>query len=157
MAEPRGVIELMKGHGFTAGLDEDALALVAGCARNVRFNAGEYIFREGEDADRFYLIRHGQVALEMAIPGKGRTVIRTLKDDDELGVSWLIPPYRWSFDARAVTLTRAIGFDAACLRAKCDEDHDLGYALMMRFTPRVWERLRAARLQLADVYGTPGG
>ena len=63
----------------------------------------------------------------------------------------------WSFDARAVTLVRAIGFDAACLRGKCEEDHDLGYALMMQFAPRLWDRLRSTRLQLADIYGKPSG
>jgi len=156
MPRAREIAELLEAHAFTKGLGDQALRFIAGCGQNCRFDPGTYILREGEDANWFYLIRHGTVALEMFIPGKGRTTIRTLKDGDILGVSWLIPPYRWSFDARAVTLTRAIGFDAACLRAKCEEDHDLGYALMMRFTPQVWERLRAARLQLADVYGTPG-
>lgn len=153
MPKAVGIAELLKRHPFTGGLGDEALEFIAGCGRNHSFKAGDYVLREGADADRFYLIRHGTVALEMQIPGKGRTTIRTLKDGDFLGVSWLIPPYRWSFDARAVTPVRAIGFDAACLRGKCEADHDLGYALMMRFTPQIWERLRAARLQLADVYG----
>lgn len=152
----RDIKGLLKSHGFTHGLTDEQLAFIAGCATNCRFRPGDYIFREGDDADRFYLIRHGTAALEMTIPGRGPTTIRTLKDHDELGVSWLIPPYRWSFDARAVTEVRAIGLDAACLRGKCDEDHDLGYALMMKFAPRLWDRLRSARLQLADVYGRPG-
>lgn len=152
----RDIQELLKSHGFTSGLNDDQRTFIAGCAKNFIFQPGQYIFREGDNADRFYLIRHGTVALEMNIPGRGATTIRTLKENDELGVSWLIPPYRWSFDARAVTQTRAIGFDAACLRGKCEEDHDLGYTLMMQFAPRLWERLRSARLQLADVYGKPG-
>jgi CRP-like cAMP-binding protein len=153
----RDIKQLLKTHEFTSGLNDDQLTFIAGCAKNFSFQPDEYIFREGDAADQFYLIRHGTVALEMNIPGRGATTIRTLKENDELGVSWLIPPYRWSFDARAVTQTRAIGFDAACLRGKCEEDHDLGYTLMMQFAPRLWERLRSARLQLADVYGKPGG
>jgi CRP/FNR family transcriptional regulator, cyclic AMP receptor protein len=153
----RDIQQLLKTHEFTKGLNDEQLSFIAGCAKNVIFQPGAYIFREGDAADQFYLVRHGTVALEMEVPGQGPTTIRTLKDNDELGVSWLIPPYRWSFDARAVTLTRAIGFDAACLRGKCEEDHELGYRLMMRFAPRLWERLRSARLQLADVYGKPGG
>jgi CRP-like cAMP-binding protein len=153
----RDIKQLLKTHEFTSGLNDDQLTFIAGCAKNFSFQAGAYIFHEGDDADQFYLIRHGTVALEMNIPGRGATTIRTLKENDELGVSWLIPPYRWSFDARAVTQTRAIGFDAACLRGKCEEDHDLGYTLMMQFAPRLWERLRSARLQLADVYGKPSG
>ncbi len=153
----RDIQELLKTHAFTKGLNDEQLAVIAGCAKNVIFQSGEYIFREGDAADQFYLVRHGTVALEMAIRGRGATTIRTLKDDDELGVSWLIPPYRWAFDARAVTLTRAIGFDAVCLRGKCEADHELGYRLMMKFTPKLMARLRSARLQLADVYGMPDG
>ncbi len=149
----RDIRELLRSHDFTRGLDDEQLAVIAGCARNLRFDQGDYIFREGESADRFYLIRHGRVALEMNIRGRGQTTIRTLQDDDILGVSWLVPPHRRTFSARVLTRTRAIGFDAVCLRGKCDADHDLGYALMMKFMPELLGRLRAARLQLADVYG----
>lgn len=50
-------------------------------------------------------------------------------------------------------LTRTIAFDAACLRAKCDDDHDLGYILIQRFARIMMQRLQATRLQLLDVYG----
>jgi len=153
----RDIPDLLRSHDFTHGLDDDQLAFIAGCARNFRFDQGDYLFREGDAADRFYLIRHGRVALEMNIRGRGQVTVRTLQDDDILGVSWLVPPHRSTFSARALTLTRAIGFDAVCLRGKCDADHDLGYALMMNFMPELLGRLRSARLQLADVYGAPNG
>jgi CRP-like cAMP-binding protein len=70
-----------------------------------------------------------------------------------LGWSWLFPPYRWHFDARALELTRAIALDGKCLREKCEEDHDLGYELVKRVAQIIMERLQATRLQLLDVYG----
>ena len=70
-----------------------------------------------------------------------------------VGVSWLVPPYRWTYDAKALELTRAIAMDAGCLRAKCEQDHDLGYEVMKRFVPILVERLQATRLQILDVYG----
>ena len=78
-------------------------------------------------ADEFYLIRHGRVALEMTAPGRAAVTFQTVPEGDMVGVSWLIPPYRWAYDARAVDLVRAIGIDAKCLRQKCESDHDLGY------------------------------
>ena len=48
---------------------------------------------------------------------------------------------------------RAIAFDAACLRGKCDTDPALGYELMQRFAAIMVDRLQAARLRLLDVYG----
>jgi CRP-like cAMP-binding protein len=141
-------------HPFFAGFSAAHSRLVAGCARNHRYDAGEYLFREGGSANEFFLVRHGQVALEIVAPAQSPIVIATLHEGEIVGASWLVPPYQWMFDARAVTLTRAIGIDAACLRGKCEADHDLGYEMMKRFLPILVQRLHATRLQLLDVYGT---
>lgn len=144
---------LLVQHPFFKELAAPHLHLVLGCASNVRFNAGEFLFREGEAANQFYLIRHGKVALQMFIPQRGPITIETIEAGDVLGWSWLFPPYRWHFDAQALELTRATAFDGQCLRTKCDEDHDLGYDLMRRFAQVMTQRLQATRLQLLDVYG----
>ena len=140
-------------HPFFAGLDEGFRKLACGCAKNVRFEPGDYIFHEGEPADQFYLLRHGHVALQISAPGRGAMTFQTIGDGEVFGVSWLVPPYRWTYDAKALGLTRAIAMDAACLRQKCEADHDLGYAVMKQFMPVLIERLHATRLQLLDVYG----
>lgn len=145
--------QILQEHPFFAGAPAELIRLVAGCARNHMFHAGEYLFRDGEPANEFFLIRHGKVALEINPPGRAAIVFETLTVGDFAGASWLIPPYRWVFDARAVELTRATGIDAACLRGKCEADHDLGYEMMKRFLPALVKRLDAARLQILDVYG----
>jgi CRP-like cAMP-binding protein len=140
-------------HPFLSGMNEAQLELLVGCASNVVFKAGEFIFREGEPAEKFYVIRHGKVLIETHIPQKGAIIIRSREAGEILGWSWLVPPYRWHFDARAVELTRAIAFDGKCLRGKCENDHDLGYEVMKRFALIIAERLEATRLQLMDIYG----
>ena len=67
--------------------------LLAGCARNHRFEAGQYLFHEGEAADEFFLIRQGRVALEIVAPGQAPVVISTLGAGEIVGASWLVPPY----------------------------------------------------------------
>jgi CRP/FNR family cyclic AMP-dependent transcriptional regulator len=146
---------LLAEHPFLKGLDPRFIELLVGCASNVRFEAGEYIFREGEEANKFYIVRRGHVALEIFAPGRGPLAVQTLGEGDVLGWSWLIPPYRWHSSARAVELTRAFALDAECLRRKCEEDHDLGYELMKRFAPVIVDRLQTTRLQLLDLYGVP--
>lgn len=141
---------LFRRHPFAAGLDDDIIAFIAGCARNMVFAAGSYLFREGAAADHFFLIRHGTVALETYLPGPGAQTFLTVKDGELLGASWLIPPYRYAFDGRAVELTRALAFDAHCLREKAEADHHVGYELMKRFIPPLIERLQRARLQALD-------
>lgn len=146
---------LMREHPFFKGLDARFLDLLVGCTTNVRFDAGQYIFREGEEANHFYIVRRGHVALEIFAPGRGPIAVQTLGEGEVLGWSWLIPPYHWHSSARAVELTRAFALDAACLRNKCEEDHDLGYELFKRIAPVIVDRLQATRLQLLDLYGVP--
>jgi hypothetical protein len=78
---------------------------------------------------------------------------QTAGEGEMIGLSWLIPPYRWRYDAKALELVRAIALDATCLRNKCEADHHLGYELMKRFVPVMVDRLHTTRLQLLDVYG----
>lgn len=140
-------------HPFFKELDEDSLNLIVGCASNVRFEKDDVIIREGEKANKFYIIREGVVAIELQGPGRGKITIDTLEDGEVLGWSWLVPPYHWRFDGRAQTKIRAIGLDGKCLREKCEENHDLGYELLKRFAHIIEQRLQATRLQLLDVYG----
>ncbi len=146
--------ELVAQSPVFAGLKPAHLELIAGCGTNTVFAAGEYIFREGDPAETFYLVRHGRVLLETFVPGRGALTIQTIDEGDVLGWSWLFPPFRWHYDARALDTVRAVAFDGACLRGKCDVDHELGYALLLRFSPVMLERLQATRLQLMDVYGS---
>ena len=139
-------------HSFFEGLMPRYMSLVTGCASNVRFKSGEYIFREGEQAAQFYIIRQGKIALEAHDAQRSRIIVETIEDGEVLGWSWLFPPYRWHFSARALKETRAIALDGVCLRAKGEADHDLGYELAMRVAHIMMERLQATRLQLLDVY-----
>ncbi len=150
------LVRLLKEHPFLQGLAEQHLQTLVPCAANVRFEAGQWVLREGEEARQFYLLRSGQVAIEVYVPGRGSVCIQTLGEGDVLGWSWLVTPYRWHFDARALQLTRAISLDAGCLRARSEEDHELGYELLRRFVPVILQRLQAARLQLLDIYRANG-
>ncbi|MFN8007791.1 MAG: cyclic nucleotide-binding domain-containing protein [Terriglobia bacterium] len=144
---------ILRTHPFLQGLDSRFIALITGCASNVRFNAGEFLFHEGEEANHFYIVRQGKVAVEVQSGGMDPIIIQTVADGEILGWSWLVPPYDWHFDARAVELTRAIALDGKCLRQKCEADHELGYALLKRFAHIITQRLEATRMQLLDFYG----
>jgi CRP-like cAMP-binding protein len=146
---------ILAEHPFMEGMDERCLTLMVGCASNVRFDAGKVLIREGEEASRFYLIREGKVALEVYGSHRGKITIQTLGEGDVLGWSWLIPPYRWKFTARAIEPTRAFAMDGKCLRTKAEEDYALGYDLLNRFSRIIVERLEATTLQLINVYEVP--
>jgi len=149
---------ILAEHPFFKGLKPEYLQLVTGCASNVRFNTGTYIFREGDEASQFYLIRHGKVALEIFAAQHGPITIETIEAGEVLGWSWIFPPYRWHFSGHVFEPTRAIALDGKCLRAKGEENHDLGYELMKRVAQIMMDRLQATRLRLLDIYSDlPGG
>jgi CRP-like cAMP-binding protein len=145
---------ILAAHPFFHELAPAHLDLLVGCAANRRFDVGRFLLRAGEEANEFFLLRDGKVALELTAPGRAPLVLETLGAGDILGWSWLIPPYTWMFDAVAIEDTRAIALDGKCLRGKCEGDHDLGYELLKRFAHIMERRLQAARLQLLDLYGT---
>lgn len=144
---------IIREHPFFHGLEERHIKLIAGCAKNVRFSEGKMLFREGDPANQFFLIREGQVAIEVMVPTRGNITIQTVQTGDVIGWSWLVEPHRWRFGARTQRATRALAFDGKCLRGKCERDHDLGYELFKRFTPLMVDRLEATILQLLDLYG----
>lgn len=136
-----------------AGLDQDKLELIAGCGKNITAAAGERLFREGDSADTFFLVRHGLAALETYVPNRGQATVATIGPGEILGWSWLVPPHRWRLSARAVEDVRAVQFDGECLRGKCEEDTALGYELLSRFAGDLADLLTNAYIQLLDVYG----
>lgn len=140
-------------HPFFRSMPSYMLEILGGCASHVHFKPGQNILREGEDADRFYLIGEGKVTLDLFVPGRGRVTVQTIAAGEVLGWSWLFPPYHWHFDAHALEETSGVVIDALALRSMYETDHELGYELMKRFACLIMQRLHATRLQMLDLYG----
>ena len=150
----RTIDQFLPEHPFFTGLDEKWIVLLTGCASNMHVRAGEYLFHEGEQANMFYVIRRGRVAVEARKP-TGGVVVDIIDEGEVVGWSWLVPPYSWTLDARATDDTSAIAFDGKCLREKCKDDPELGYALLQRVVQVMSKRLDSAHIRLLDLYGQP--
>jgi CRP-like cAMP-binding protein len=146
---------LLREHEFLTGLGVAHTRLIVSCARNVRYATGDFLLREGGEATSFHLIRVGRVALEINVPGRGPVQMESVGPGDVVGLSWLLRPYRNHLDARAMEPVVALSFDGTCLRAKMEDDHELGYVLTRRLFEKAYQRLERVRLQRIDVYGTP--
>ena len=140
-------------HYCFKGLDKSYLDMIVEKAEEVSFEEGEFIFRENEMADKFYIIQEGIVGLEAKLAAdRDPITIQMIGEGDVLGWAWLFPPYMWHFDAKVVARTKAISLDGQFIRAKCEEDHDLGYELLKRFAHIIQQRLQAVRLQNPNMY-----
>ncbi len=146
--------DILGGNPFFEGMDPGQVEFVAGCGKLVHFEAGEFLLKEGDEANKFFIVRHGDVAIESYVPTSGPLTTMTIREKGIVGYSWLYPPYRNGFDARAMNSVSAIEMDGECLRKKGENDHELGYELMKRFAHVVLDRLQATRRQMLDVYAT---
>ena len=142
--------EQIAAHPLLRGIKPQHVKVLAACAMPARFKEGELIFREGDPANRFYLLEAGKVSLESQAKDEASVTIQTIGVGEVLGWSWLFPPYYWHFDARALEPVKAIFFYGTWLREYCEQDHDLGYELMKRMAEVVIRRLQATRQQLLD-------
>lgn len=143
---------ILQRQKYLENLNPEFIRFIVGCASNVRFKTNDYIFHEGEEAKHFYIIRKGLVVIQMPLIAGKTPTIQSLGENDILGWSWLFPPYHWHFSAFVKKDTRAIALDGECLRNKCEQNHELGFELMKRFSHIVNQRLQSAREQILDIY-----
>ncbi|MBI6545842.1 MAG: cyclic nucleotide-binding domain-containing protein [Cyanobacteria bacterium NC_groundwater_1444_Ag_S-0.65um_54_12] len=149
--------QLLANHPFLLGLKAKHLNLLAGCAARQEYGRGDFLFREGTEADQMFLLHSGRVTLEIHQPGIGEIQLESLLPGDVLGWSCLFPPYRWHVDARALEPAVVLILAGDCLRPKLDADPELGYAVTKRLLNKVHERLEHVRMQRLDLYNVRPG
>jgi CRP/FNR family cyclic AMP-dependent transcriptional regulator len=140
---------------FFAGMSAHHLELLASCATLKRFAEREVIFRIDHPANGLYLIVDGAVALEDWFGDRGTIAIETLHAGEPLGWSWLFPPYRWHYHARAIRPTAAIFFDGTTLHQLCNQDLTFGRELFKRMSEIMVRRLQASRAKLVEALNRP--
>jgi CRP-like cAMP-binding protein len=133
-------------------LTNTEVELFASAATELRVPAGEVVFEEGGSADAFYIVVEGKVGLVLTSPGKAPIVIQTLGPGDLLGVSWLFPPYRWNWRARAIVDTDLVAFDANLIRGELEKNRDLALEVLTVVASEAVDRLHRSRIQLLDLY-----
>ncbi len=153
--DEKQIIENISDHPFFSGLNPLYFKTLAGCATPMHYQTSQHIFYEQGDADLFYLVQSGKVAIEMFVPGRGVVTLETVGPNETLGWSWLFPPQRWHFSARALEPTETIALDAKKLRGWVGESNEFGHELSKRIAQTLFERLQSTRLRLVDFYGVP--
>lgn len=151
-------LEQLLGEAPALGsLPAEHRATIAGCARTRSYEPGALLLREGDPADELFVIRRGAVAVETTVPGRGPVTLETLGPGEVLGWSWLVPPYRSAFGARALERVHVVAVDGACLRGKCERDPALGYDLLKVVATVFVHRLAETRMRLLDLYAKAPG
>ena len=145
--------QLVERQPFFKGMKARQLQVLADSAMVMNFETGQVIFQQGGPANRFYLILEGQAVLESELPDQTAIPIQTLGPGDDLGWSWLFPPYSTQLSARALAPTKTLFFYGTRLREQCEQDHELGYQIMSRIaevTTHCLQMMQGRLMEYAD-------
>ena len=143
---------LVRAHPFFWEVEDRFFEEILPLARPISATTNQFLFREGGDADCFILLTRGDVALELHVPPRGARIIETVTAGEIIGWSWIVPPYKWTFDARALTDIEGVCLEGPGLRDVVAADPELAALIYPRLVRVIVDRLRASRIQMLDVY-----
>jgi CRP-like cAMP-binding protein len=152
----QSIEEYLSAHAFFSGLDDSFMKFLTSSVKAIQIKEGHVLFQQGKPANKFYLVRNGKISVQVPALMGPTLELQTLGEDQILGWSWLIPPYRWNFHARALEDSEVLEFDGSAILARCEEDPKFGYELFKRFAALMSERLDAARQKMMDQWDPPG-
>jgi len=150
------VADYLRSHTIFSDLDPAHIGILAQHVEEKTFAAGDMLFRQMDPAEHFYILMGGSIKVEVPSIMGPALVVQTLGANEVLGWSWLIPPYKWTFEAKADSDSKVLVFDGKALLQHCEKDTDFGYALMKRFTGLMSQRLHAARMKMMDSWAPAG-
>ena len=146
------VDELRDKAELLASLSDEQLGVLTPVVGEVTYPASEFLFREDQTADEFFIVEKGLVSLELITPGIEPMVIVSLGPSELVGISWMFPPYKWKWTARAIKDSQLLVFDAVGVRAQCEEDPELELVVLQMVADQAVKRLHSTRVQLMDLY-----
>lgn len=152
----QSIADYLSRHPFFNGMGDPYIKFLAESADETKIGEGGILFRQGQPADKFYLLRAGQVSIQVPALVGPALEIQRIGNDQVLGWSWLISPYRWNFQARVEADSTVIVFDGRAVLSRCEQDSKFGYELLKRFAALMSERLEAARQKMMDEWNPPG-
>jgi CRP/FNR family transcriptional regulator, cyclic AMP receptor protein len=150
------ILDYLKCHDFFSEFSADGLKFLSDCSAIRQISKGEILFRQGEKADKFYVVRRGCISVQMPAVMGPNLEIQSLNKDQLLGWSWLIPPYKWTFQTKAEEDSELLMFDGTAILARCEEDSKFGFELLKKFATLMSVRLDAARKKMMDEWNPDG-
>lgn len=155
--------ELLRRYPFFAGLSRDHLNTLARISDEITVEAEEYFFHEDDELESFYLVLEGAVAIVFRLPERDvqhkiadqfarefktkDVVLSTAGTGDIFGWSGLVPPYKATAGAKALTRCRVVAVGSKELISIFEEDCRFGYVMTQKAAQVIRDRLRDLRIE----------
>ena len=152
----QSITEYLSAHEFFSQFRDDDLKFLCESSSTREIKKGQILFLQGEHADKFYVVRSGLISIQMPAIMGPTLEIQTVDEDQVLGWSWLISPYRWNFQTKAEEDSELLQFDGVAILARCEQEPKFGYELLKKFAGLMSVRLNAARQKMMDEWNPVG-
>ena len=131
-------------------LPESLLAKIAALGKGSSFSQGDFIFREGEQADKLHFLLKGDVLLKVKLTSRPEsiTVSAVSQRFESFGWSGIVPPYHYTASAVCETDCEVLTIPGDSFMKLLEEDPAAGFIVMRRLTELVSSRLRNSRQAL---------
>ena len=125
-------IEDLKEIIIMAHLESDMLARVCEVVDVLSFHDQEIIFRQGDVADRFYMVKRGKVLLEQQMSDLVTVSVGAINPGHSFGWSTMIDEGHYTTDAVCAEPSQIYSIRSIRLRNMCAEDPRMGFMLSQR-------------------------
>ena len=128
-------------------LTDSMLEKLIPLVERIHLNEQDYLFRQGDLAENFFMLNRGKVLLEQRISDKMTVSIESIRPGYSIGWSGMmsggLEPYsRYTSDAICTEPSELFAISGEELNNVLDEDHDMGYMLCRRLIRVISRRLR---------------
>ena len=152
----QSITEYLSAHEFFSQFRDDDLKFLCECSSMREIKKGQILFRQGEHADKFYVVRSGRISIQMPAIMGPTLEIQAVDEGQVLGWSWLISPYKWNFQTKAEEDSELLQFDGAAILARCEQEPKFGYELLKKFAALMSDGLNAARQKMMEEWNPAG-
>ena len=128
-------------------LPEELLDKVNKLCEEASYKEGDFIFREGDSADKMHFLLAGSVVLKVKLTSRpdSITVSAVNKKYESFGWSGIVSPYHYTASAICETDCSIVTIQGDGFMKLLGENPSAGFTVMQRITELIASRLRTSR------------
>lgn len=132
------------------GLPEPLLKQIAEIGVQTSAKQGEFVFHEGEKADKLHFLLDGSVALRVKLTSRPESVTVSFVSTpfQSFGWSGIVPPFHYTSSAECDEDSNLLIIPAQPFMKLMEENPQAGFQVMKRIAEIIADRLRNSRQAL---------
>ncbi len=142
--------EILSQFSLFKDLPKSLLAEIAALGNEVTAKQGDFVFREGEKADKLHFLLNGSIALRVKLTSRPDSVTVSFISSpfQSFGWSGVVPPYHYTSSAECEEDSNLLLIPSAPFMELLEKDPESGFKVMQRITVIIADRLRNSRQAL---------